>query len=162
MSGRIGIDEMVDTFVDLALFGNLAGGEKDPSTPPTMGDTIVFQTTISGSLTPKVEFTPLGRGLRLTDANLMASAKRIDNHQVIVGLAIDKVAAKTVSIVRGEVFGDVRTALPRTAAAGTPRGVVFGRLTTANARTRAEALAADTVDQIAQQRALRTVIINNQ
>lgn len=117
ITGNIGINEMIDTFVDLSLFGGLApkpssadagGGSKmaslvtaeaalKPSAkkaaapPPTllaMGDTITFTTKLSGSAAPKVVFTPLGRGLSVADASLTAAASRTDVHQVIVAMAV--------------------------------------------------------------------------
>ena len=103
MVGRIGIDEMVATFVDMTLFNGL-GNKSDAITsggsapgasakpgdrgPPTMVDTITFTTTIGGGLTPKVVFTPIGKALQLLDATLAGTATRTDKHAVIVGLAI--------------------------------------------------------------------------
>lgn len=92
MVGRVGIDEMVDTFVDMALFNGL-GGKADLATsakrgPPTMTDTITFTTSITGGLTPKVVFTPVGKALQLMDATLGATVARTDKHSVIVGLGL--------------------------------------------------------------------------
>ena len=114
ITGTIGINEMIDTFVDLALFEGLAPKPASadagkgtalvtafaamkkkaaPSAPPAppllaMGDTIVFTTKLSGSAIPKVVFTAVGRGLSVADANLNASASRTDVHQVIVAMSV--------------------------------------------------------------------------
>jgi|WetSurMetagenome_2_1015567.scaffolds.fasta_scaffold50079_3 hypothetical protein len=90
--GNIGIDEIIDTFVDMSLFNRL-GNPNDISTnskrgPPTMADTITFTTTITGGITPKIVFTPVGRALQLLDATLIATASRIDKHSVIVGIGL--------------------------------------------------------------------------
>jgi hypothetical protein len=117
ITGNIGINEMIDTFVDLSLFGGLgpkpssadAGGgtkmaslvtaevalksapKKSAAPAPVvvaMGDSITFTTKLSGSAAPKVVFTPIGRGLSVADASLTAAASRTDVHQVIVGMAV--------------------------------------------------------------------------
>lgn len=97
--GRIGIDEEVHIFIELTLFNHL-GGKDDPSKgPPTMADTLVFTTKLSGSAAPKLVFSPVGNVAHVADASLTAAASRIDVHKVIVGLALpppagDKSASK--------------------------------------------------------------------
>jgi len=93
--GRIGVDEMIKTFVELAVSGEL-GVSQDPAktislTPaglPTMVDTITFTTTITAGLTPKIVLSPVGTALQLMDASLAGSVGRVDTHQVIIGLAL--------------------------------------------------------------------------
>lgn len=97
--GRIGIDEMIKTFVALAAHAelgveqgpNVAQGNKlDTSTngPPTMVDTISFTTTLTAGVTPTLALTPVGTGTQLTGAALGIGFTRMDVHQVIVGLAL--------------------------------------------------------------------------
>lgn len=86
ITGNIGLDEMVGTFVNLSLFSNLEN--KDAKGPPTMADTITFETKLSGTSTPRVELAPLRRGVSLADAFFTASASRDDIHQVVVGLSL--------------------------------------------------------------------------
>jgi hypothetical protein len=83
ITGNIGLREMIETFVSLALVDNLSGA----SGPPTLGDTFLFTTTISASVTPKIVLTPVGTSLQLADASFIASASRADVHKVVVGLA---------------------------------------------------------------------------
>jgi hypothetical protein len=83
ITGNIGLREMINTFVQLALVDNLSGA----SGPPTLGDTFLFTTTIAGSVTPKVVLTPIGTSLQLADASFLASARRDDVHKMVVGLA---------------------------------------------------------------------------
>jgi hypothetical protein len=85
--GRIGVDEMVDTFVDLTLFNGL-GGAATGKGPPAMADTLTFVTQVSGGLSPKVAFTPVSNNFQFLDASLTASVMRTDHHQVIVGLGL--------------------------------------------------------------------------
>lgn len=87
IAGRVGIDEMIDTFVDLTLFAHLDGDRKAKG-PPTMGDILKFTTKISGGATPKIELSPLGQALRVADASLTFAASRQDIHTLVVGLSL--------------------------------------------------------------------------
>lgn len=91
VTGNIGLKEMIETFVQLALSDNLATNEG----APTLGDTLRFTTTITGSLTPKVVLTPLGTALQLADASFIASASRADVHSVLVSLAYKPINVKS-------------------------------------------------------------------
>ena len=84
--GRIGIDEEVHIFIELSLFNHL-GGQAEKG-PPTMADTLVFTTKLSGSATPKLVFSPVGSVAHVADASLIAAASRTDVHKVIIGLAL--------------------------------------------------------------------------
>ena len=94
ITGRIGIDEVVHSFVELALFDNLAGSGGKTSGPPTMADTITFTTKLSGSAAPKVVFTPSGTAAHVADASITALASRTDVHKVIIGLALPPTKAE--------------------------------------------------------------------
>ena len=86
--GRIGIDEEVHIFIELSLFNHLGGQADKPKGPPTMADTLVFTTKLSGSATPKLVFSPVGSVAHVADASLIAAASRTDVHKVIIGLAL--------------------------------------------------------------------------
>jgi hypothetical protein len=99
IAGRIGLDEMIQTFVRLSVSGDLISPEDpstgktpsvDPSGAPTMVDTLTFTTTISAGLTPKIALTPAGTGVQLMNATLVGTAARMDVHKVIIGMAIGK------------------------------------------------------------------------
>ncbi len=97
--GRIGIDEEVHIFIELSLFNHLGGAADKSKGPPTMADTLVFTTKLSGSAAPKLVFSPVGSVAHVADASLDAAASRTDVHKVIVGLALpppagDKSASK--------------------------------------------------------------------
>lgn len=88
ITGNIGLEEVVKTFINLNEHENLAGKD-DKDTAPVLSDTLDFQTTLSGTAAPKVTLTPLGRGVtRLSDASLGGSASRKDDHKVIVALSL--------------------------------------------------------------------------
>jgi hypothetical protein len=122
--GRIGVYELVRTFVRLSLFGNLGGAEDKASTPtpgaPTMTDRFTFTTTINASANPSVVFTPAGTKFQIIDANLMASVKRSDMHQVTVGLAIHNAGFAALTPLRSYLFSKERLAA-RAVAATPPR-----------------------------------------
>jgi hypothetical protein len=102
IAGRIGLDEMIHTFVRLSVSGDLIAPE-DPSTgtpsvnpsgSPTMVDTLTFTTTLSAGLTPAIALTPAGTALQLTNASLPGSVSRMDVHKVIIGMAVGKSVSK--------------------------------------------------------------------
>jgi hypothetical protein len=134
ITGRIGVDKIVTDFIDLTLFGELAGS-KDKPLLPTMVDTLTFTTAITASVTPKVEFTPVGKAFQLASASLTGLADRTDIHQVAVGLAIASGAATDIDPVRGQFFS----------AASGP--LVVGRRVTGGG-TPSEQLAVMAIDQI--------------
>jgi hypothetical protein len=93
--GNIGIAEEVHIFIELTLFNGLAGDPGKPKGPPTMADTLVFTTKLSGSAAPKLVFTPVGGIAHVADATLTADASRTDVHKVIVGLALQPAGSQT-------------------------------------------------------------------
>jgi hypothetical protein len=95
ITGKIGVAEMIKTFVELTLFGDLnsvqttvAEDAQAASPPPTMGDTLTFTTTLTLTPVPMITLTPIGTALQISSATLMAKASRNDAHQVIVALAL--------------------------------------------------------------------------
>jgi hypothetical protein len=95
VTGTIGVNEMVKTFIALTLFGDLSSEQSSPSDdakaaspPPTMGDTLKFTTTVALSPSPMITLTPIGTALQIANANLMAKLSREDMHEVIVALAL--------------------------------------------------------------------------
>jgi hypothetical protein len=148
IAGRIGLDEMIQSFVRMSVSGDLvtdqadsakttgtstdptnaatagspdaaadsapktaapakttpaapaaapaAGSAKTPAdalTPagsPTMVDSLVFTTTISAGLTPKITLSPVGTALQLEDASLAGTVMRMDTHTVNIALALQK------------------------------------------------------------------------
>jgi hypothetical protein len=104
--GKIGVKRLVQDFINLTLFANL-GGPKDhpgPAGPPTLVDNLEFTTTLTGTLTPQVIFSPVGTGLSVTDASLTGVASRTDLHKVTMGLAIAGPGLKLVGPVRTSLF----------------------------------------------------------
>lgn len=97
--GTIGIDEMIRTFLTMALHEDLGENETntknvqevDSSTsagPPTMVDSITFTTTISAGVTPAITLTPVGALTQLTSASLGVSLTRQDLHEAIIALGL--------------------------------------------------------------------------
>jgi hypothetical protein len=127
ITGRIGVHRMMNDFVELTLFENLGGPKEKPTGPPTLVDQLSFTTTISGSVTPTITFTPAGTRLQVMDASLPVSVTRTDLHKVTVGLALAGAGPKLI--------GGLRT------------GLFAAPLVTANPRTAGEAAAAAAVSQ---------------
>lgn len=84
--GKIGVDEMIDTFIDTSLFDNLAKSDKGP---PAISDSIEFQTNLSLGITPSVALTRVTSRLTTKGATFGIVNKRQDSHKVIVGLSRD-------------------------------------------------------------------------
>ena len=104
ITGRIGVKRMVQDFIELTLFGSLAGPASNTKGPPTLVDQLSFTTEVSGSINPTVTFTPLGSGLQVADASLSALVDRKDIHKVTVGLAIAGAGVKLVAPLRQTLF----------------------------------------------------------
>jgi hypothetical protein len=148
VAGKIGMEPFIQEFIRLTLFANLRGPEKNVEGPPTMVDALEFQTLFSGTLSPKVVFSPVGAGLSVADASITGVASRQDNHKVTVGLAIDKDVASQVDPLRGTLFG-----------AAPIGGTLFGPLLTAKG-SRSELIAAQAVNQALTNRLFtRTIIV---
>ena len=138
VTGTIGIDKIVNNFVNLSLFSNLYGvadaqgrvADKDKTTPAT-GDTVIFTTKLSGALTPKFTFGPAFRGGQIADASLNASTSRMDVHKLIIALALPP---KDTPVVKSAT-ADKNT-------------VSSGSFITVNTTTPAEVVAAKKIDQI--------------
>jgi len=167
IAGRIGVDELVKTFFELVYLGGLSDKDAAPGAigPPTIADKLTFTTTIDGSATPKVIFTPVGAGFQLADASLTGTLNRMDTHKVTVGLAVDKDVLASLGSLRGYLFSRERSAgasvaspssrtarAPARAIVRTARlpadDIFIGNTLTAQARNWAEELAARAVDQL--------------
>lgn len=110
IAGRIGMDRVIDSFVNLTLHAKLAGDPKAAGGPPTMVDTLIFTTTLSGALTPKLTFSPVGQGWQTSDSSVAADVKRQDLHKLTVGLSVAKSAVPETEPLRSALFGRLLTA----------------------------------------------------
>jgi hypothetical protein len=96
--GTIGVAEMINTFVKLAMHVDLVenGGSSVEEVdlnelakgPPTMADTITFTTTISAGVNPMILLTPVGLSSHLSQASVNVMLSRVDMHQVVIGLGL--------------------------------------------------------------------------
>jgi hypothetical protein len=154
IAGRVGIDKVVTSFIELTLFANLAGKQANPGEggAPTMTENLTFTTTIDASATPKVEFAPLGRDFQLANASLTGAVKRSDTHKVTVGIAIATGDAVNLDPLRSFLFSSQRGA--RVARApenvrqrSVPSSLVVGRRVTGGG-TPSEVLAVLAIDQL--------------
>jgi hypothetical protein len=107
IAGKVGMERVVQDFLVLTLFGNLSGASKDVTSnkgPPTMVDQLQFQTSIGGSVTPKVIFTPIGPAAHVADATLGLAASRKDTHKLTVGLYLTSPGVTAINQVRASIF----------------------------------------------------------
>jgi hypothetical protein len=97
--GKIGLDEMVETFVQLNEYEHLSAASsgdtaskgnsgKTTNVVPVLSDTFNFQTTLTGSTNPTLTLTPLSKAFHLADASVGAAGSRKDIHKVIIGLSL--------------------------------------------------------------------------
>lgn len=78
LTGSIGMDKVINTFIDLAQ----QGGAKEQFT-----DTITFTTFLRGKVKPTLVLQPVVDQFRLTNADATFESSRKDVHEVIVSLA---------------------------------------------------------------------------
>ena len=108
IAGKIGIQNMIEDFINLTLFGALGGpagsGATPPKGPPTLTDQLTFTTEISATATPTITFTPVGTGFQVSDASLTGLADRKDVHKVVVSLAIAGPGVNLVGPLRNSMF----------------------------------------------------------
>jgi hypothetical protein len=120
--GRIGLDEMIKTFVRLTVSGDLVAPEDPekpgaggltltPAGPPTMVDNLTFTTTVSAGLTPQIKLSPVGTDVQLMDASLAGTVMRMDTHTVTIGLALGKSPATLSVAALTELLPSRTTAL---------------------------------------------------
>jgi len=161
IAGKVGMDDVVHDFLVLALFGSLSGdASKDVTVakgPPTMVDQLQFMTTLGGSATPLVTFTPIGPGTVVAPATLGLSASRIDTHSLTVGLYLADPGVKVINDARAGILQG--TFVPPATPAN-EQVVSFGGLITARGAA-AEQGAAKAVEQFLTQRIFQPVIGSN-
>jgi hypothetical protein len=156
IAGHIGVSKLVKTFFELTLFTGLSDSKATPGTagtPPSIADKLTFTTTIDASLSPKVIFSPAGTTLEMSDVSVTGFARRVDTHQVTVGLAMESKAVADLTSLRSYLFstrsGPSGTVLGGTGNRGSVGGnVILANTLTARANTSAEGLAALAIDQL--------------
>ncbi|MGX1787392.1 hypothetical protein ACWIGM_11660 [Bosea sp. NPDC055332] len=99
ITGRIGLAEMIDNFVDMSLFGSLSDAKGDA---PTIADSLEFVTRVYGSATPRIELAALRNDAALVGANAGIEVSRTDKHRVIIGMSLPVKAKDTVNLDKNE------------------------------------------------------------
>jgi hypothetical protein len=101
IAGRIGIRELISTFIDLNEDQSLQA--LDSGNSRVFADTMTFLTTLTGSVSPHVEIAPVGNRWGLASpTSLSAFAQRVDKHMVIIGLSMD--VSKGTAVARAPVL----------------------------------------------------------
>jgi len=97
ISGGIGMKELISTFFELNETKDLSVVDKDRPTTVFV-DTLTFTTTLMGSVSPHIIIAPVANAWGLASpTNVTVGASRIDKHQLIIGLSLDKPKGKTVA-----------------------------------------------------------------
>lgn len=92
ITGRLRLNEMVGTFLDLNQSVNL--GNVDPQQQgATLTDTVQFKTVLGGVFNPSVGVTPLGNDFEIVSAGVNIDAAREDQHTVTIVLTLPPDAA---------------------------------------------------------------------
>jgi hypothetical protein len=100
MAGRIGMRELISTFIDLNESKSLQ--TLDTGNSRVFADTMTFTTTLTGSVAPHVEIAPLGNQWGVASPTSFAAfAQRLDKHMVIIGLSME--AAKATAVAQAAV-----------------------------------------------------------
>jgi hypothetical protein len=161
IAGNVGMHAVVHDFLFLTLFGNLSGdASKDITStkgPPTMVDQLQFMTTIGGSVTPTVTFTPVGPGTVVSNATLGLTASRTDTHTLTVGLYLADPGVKVINEARPSIFQGIF--VPPAVPAQEPV-TTFGGLLTASGGA-AEQGAAKAIEQFLTQRLFQPTLVVN-
>jgi hypothetical protein len=110
VAGSIGMAELISTFIDL--------NENDPLTASSAGsgtkgsssgsgvyaDTLNFNTTLIGGVSPSVQINPVGHKWGLASpTNFAATVTRTDKHTLAIGLSLATTAEKTSHPIVGVV-----------------------------------------------------------
>ena len=87
ISGKIGLEETVSTFLTLHESVSVDGKDKDAAVTQ-FTDLLLFTTTVSGNLNPTIVFQPYGIFDFQRNVGLTNSYTRVDKHQVTVSIRI--------------------------------------------------------------------------
>lgn len=88
ISGTVGLEETVSTFLTLNDMAGIQQAASGGVGVTRFTDELVFTTTLTGRLNPKIVFDPVGIGGNSPDAGLTNSYKRVDKHQVTVSIEV--------------------------------------------------------------------------
>jgi hypothetical protein len=122
IAGEIGVYKTLWDYLNLAIFTNLSPA-KTGAQP--LADQLIFTTTIDLSLAPKVVFTPVGPNFQATDLSGTFGVRRVDMHQVTIGVATNGAAAQAQVEELG-TFAFSRTPAPTPAAKAAEPAVKLG------------------------------------
>lgn len=97
ITGDIGLEEVIKTFINLNELNGLTGTEETPAVP-VFSNMLTFTTIVDAGATPKADLSPpLTRSLRLTELRAPLTAKRTDVHQVLVAISLDPAKVQPVA-----------------------------------------------------------------
>ncbi len=84
ITGRLGLDDIVNVFLGLNQYGNLTGEDN----LPTISDTISFSTTVATGTEPDKKFENNSSGLNVAGVNLEITGSRTDVHNLVIAFTL--------------------------------------------------------------------------
>jgi hypothetical protein len=147
IAGRIGVDKLVRSFLELTLLANLAG-KPGAGNAPTVADELTFTTTINASANPSIVFTQITDAFQLVNASLNASAMRTDMHQVTVGLAISPDGMVELGPLRSYLFSGAGGGRQVTRGRRSPAPMLYVGARVTGGGSPSEVLAVTAIDQL--------------
>lgn len=90
ITGAIGVDEVIHTYVNLELTARFEKKKKDDTRgdlPVVFSDELTYTTEFGGGIQPTLELATIAGKFRLNNMTLLGEAKRKDVHSVTVALA---------------------------------------------------------------------------
>lgn len=84
ITGEIGVEHILQTYVALSLNNNLSATSKDVD---EFRRRLTFTTKLTASGKPKLVLSPIADQFRVTEVNLSSSHERTDEHEVTIAIA---------------------------------------------------------------------------
>lgn len=100
ITGRVGLREVISTFIDLSISGNLDSGKQEVN---DFTELLTFTTELSSTVNPTLKLDSVADRMRVTEANATSTMGRKDLHEVTIALNMpvkDKPGAPPKSAAR--------------------------------------------------------------
>jgi hypothetical protein len=111
ITGRIGLDELITTFLSLAEHGGLKIVKGNQLADLT--DTLTFETKVGGGIDPVITLTPITTSFHLSSVLPHHKSERSDSHEVAVGLTLPTPATSAAVVQRAPRRGATTSAEER-------------------------------------------------
>lgn len=117
ITGTVGVDEIVRSYIRLERLTDLARGDDDV----VFSDELQYTTKLHVGVTPTIELVTIAGSFRLSKASITGSARRDDIHSVTVALSRDAKHDDVDFVPRSRAERDARGAPPAAKSKSTAR-----------------------------------------